>query len=210
VERRQILTEFTVVGTLSAMVVITSLAYLDVSAAAVAMSLPEPALRAATGTGSFLLLFKSLTFVYYKAIWRFVHAGRYIGGSWNYKYNQRYDADKKKWDPEGTETGQAVITHSVEDITLDGVSFVDPSTEQKQLRSSWESTASALNRNTIHLLAMMRSGDGLEADVAILQIVPRKLLKVLPAFPQEIVGWYFVAPNAGEPGHYAQILFTKS
>jgi hypothetical protein len=29
-------------------------------------------------------------------------------------------------------------------------------------------------------------------------------------FPKEMVGWYFVAPNAGKPGRYAQIVFGKA
>jgi hypothetical protein len=209
-ERRQILTEFTVVGTFAAMVVITTLSNLDLAAIATALGLSESTLSAATGTGAYLLLFRAMTAAYYKFAWPLVHAGRFVGGTWNYTYNQSYDAEKKEWDEAHTETGRAVISHSVEDITLDGVSFVDPSDGKQLLRSSWETTASALSRNTIHLSAMMRSGDGLEADIAILQIVPRRALRVFPVFPKEMVGWYFVAPNAGKPGRYAQIVFGKA
>ena len=163
-------------------------------------------------TGTYLFVFKVAIWIYYHAIWKFVHAERYITGEWRYKYNDSYDAVKDSWASGGDRSGVAHFGHTIEDISMHGESSEDkPATPgATTLRSTWQAKTSSLDNFRLYALISVSSGTTPDDAFMILQIVPQpRLWNLIPCFPRQLRGHYYIPPRTNIPTRYARIEFDR-
>jgi hypothetical protein len=213
-ERRQILNEFTTVGTLSAAVTIWVLKLitplLDPSKNVGWLAWIVPILA---GAGTYSFIFRGSIWLYYAGMWKLVHAKQYVAGEWAYVYNDSYDVATDTWKSGADRSGVARIDHTTEDISIHGESLENTGATgtATTLRATWQSRASAIHDYRIYLLASVTSGVGTEDAFMILQIVWRsKSWKMIPRSPTKMVGHFYIPPRSSTPARYARIKFSRA
>lgn len=211
-ERKQILAEYTLVGTISAAIVIATLNWLTTTLSISPVTgLPALFVSLLASAGTYLFVFKSLIWLYYNTVWHIFHAQRYIGGQWKYSYNYSYDPKENQWKSEKDRCGIARIEHTAEGITLHGESSVVVGSEGRtSLVATWRSTASSISGERIHLALTIHTGRGVSDGFAIFQIVSRrKKYGIWPVKPKRMVGYYYLVEGLDNAKRYGRIEFER-
>ncbi len=213
-ERKQILVEFLVVGTLSVAIVIWAFNnyYLErILDDLNSKDLPHIFILVFSGMGAYLLVFKLTILLYFKVIWKLVHRRTLLHGHWAYIYNHKYNPKKEIWDRSADQMGTARIDHTPEDIRIYGTSEEANDGAKSSLISIWNMPATSLQGNQLNTALEIMSGDGYEKGFAVLQIItePPKY-GFFPVEPKEIKGYYCVLSSKNESIQYGRIVFQRS
>jgi hypothetical protein len=188
-ERKQILAEYTIVGTLSAAIVIAALNWINsLIPQLTTLSSSAWVIPVLAATGTYLLFFKTAICFYFKVLWRYLHRKTFLDGQWQYTYNDSYDPATETWDANADSSGNAQIEHTVEDIRIDGASHSQSSeTTSTSLISQWKTIATSLHGNSLEASIIITTGSGTANGIAILQVITEPpLYGILPVMPNNL------------------------
>jgi hypothetical protein len=211
-ERKQILAEYTIVGTLSAAIVIATLNWINsVIPQLATLSSSAWLIRLLAATGTYLLFFKISIWFYFKILWKYLHKKTFLDGQWQYIYNDSYDPATETWDANADSSGIAQIEHTVEDIRIDGASHSQSSgTTSTSLISQWKTVATSLHGNSLDASIIIITGSGTANGIAILQVVTERFLHgILPVRPNKLKGHYYIIPSKNQSISHGRIEFRR-
>jgi hypothetical protein len=211
-ERKQILAEYTIVGTLSAAIVIATLNWInDLIPQLATPSSSAWFIRLLAATGTYLLFFKTAIWFYFKTLWKYLHRKTFLGGQWQYTYNDSYDPATDAWNTNVDSSGNAQIEHTVEDIRIDGASHSQLSdTTGTSLISQWKTLATSLHGNSLDASILITTGSGTANGIAILQVVTEPpLFGIFPVMPKYLKGHYYIIPSKNQPISHGRIEFRR-